>query len=475
MPDEIDQLRMFRAGAPDPSMAAWTRAEQAIAGVRQQPRVPRRTQRSTRRRVLTALSAISVLAAAIVAAIALHAPATVSTRQNATSGTSLTWSLVGYLVPKGWQLNTHGPAPGPLTCPTATTCYDQADWVGGVRGSGRTRVIRPSVATALYVSTDGARTWRDIPLPSGLTFTSAFACQTAQTCSAGAEDHGKPAFTVTRDGGRTWTTTPLPAAAGMITFLSCPAATTCRALAQGQAGQFDPQLVTTDDGRHFTTTTFPTGDHIYLLSCPTASHCVAAGLSPAFIGPAVDRIPAGLVLVSDDGGATWHPGALPRRVRSWGELECVDARHCFEVGLRINQVNSSTGAVSDYSEMMVSDDGGATWQERPLPARYPSPGIDDLACVSASTCYITGDDDVPQSFENGKAISDSTSIAAVTQDAGLTWQSIGLPEPSSLPQGEPPDVFMSVSSLQCPQANTCIALADNVAGNKYAAIYSTAP
>lgn len=417
-----------------------------------------------RRQVLTALSAISVLAAAIVVAITLHATPTVSTGQAAkpstTSGTSLTWSLAGYLVPKGWQLNTHGPAPGPLTCPTAATCYDQADMVGRVGVPGDLTFDR------LYVSVDGAGTWRDVPLPSGLTFTSALACQTAKTCSAGAEDHGKPAFTVTRDGGRTWTTSPLPAAAGVITFLRCPATTTCRALAarQGQTNLFDEHLVTTDDGRHFTTIALPTADRIYLLSCPTASHCVAAGL-----GPALNSTRTGLILVSDDGGATWSPGTLPRGVRvrpSVSSIDCVDARRCFAVGQRVGK---------NYAEVMVSDDGGVTWQERPLPARYPHPGINGLACVSVSTCYITGWDDVPQSFDNGKAISGSSSIAAVTRDAGLTWQAIGFPEPSSLPPGEPPDVFMSVSSLQCPKANTCIALANNVAGNKYAAIYTTAP
>ncbi|HMD91823.1 MAG TPA: hypothetical protein VKG80_04195 [Trebonia sp.] len=154
-------------------------------------------------------------------------------------------------------------------------------------------------------------------------------------------------------------------------------------------------------------------------------------------------------------------------MRPWNSLDCVDAQHCFQTGLRISQG-------SDI-EVMVSDDGGATWQERPLPARYPHPGIQDLACVSVSICYITGWDDVPQSFESGKATSGSSSIAAVTQDAGLTWREMSLPEPSSLPPGEPPDVFMSVSSLQCPQVNICIALADNVAGSKYAAIYTTAP
>jgi hypothetical protein len=122
--------------------------------------------------------------------------------------------------------------------------------------------------------------------------------------------------------------------------------------------------------------------------------------------------------------------------------------------------------------LMVSDDGGATWQLRPFPARYPDPGINSLACVSVSTCYISGWDDAPQSFDNGKVTSGSTPIAAVTQDAGLTWQGIRLPEPPSLPSGEPPDVFMSLA-LQCPTASTCIALADNVAGYKHAAIYTT--
>jgi hypothetical protein len=34
---------------------------------------------------------------------------------------------------------------------------------------------------------------------------------------------------------------------------------------------------------------------------------------------------------------------------------------------------------------------------------------------------------------------------------------------------------MSVSRLDCPQVNICIAMADTVAGNTHAAIYTTAP
>jgi hypothetical protein len=350
-------------------------------------------------------------------------------------------------------LNPHGPAPGSLTCPTATTCYDQAD------PAARGDVIGLEPSGPLYVSTDGARTWRDIPLPSGLTFSSLLACQTARICSAGAEDHGKPVFTVTWDGGRTWITSPLPTGAGVITYLSCPAATICRALASTQMRvRFGTRVLTrltidhllaTDDGRHFTTSTLPAADRIRLLSCPTASHCVATGPR--------------LTLVSDDSGGTWHLSTLPRGARPGNSLDCVDARHCFQIARRAND-----------SVLMVSDDGGETWQPRPLPASYPAPGINSLACAQVSTCYIAGWDDAPQSFDNGTATSDSTPIAAVTQDAGLTWQGIGLPGPSSLPlpPGEPPDVFMSLV-LQCPTASTCISLADNVSGYEHAAIYIT--
>jgi hypothetical protein len=221
--------------------------------------------------------------------------------------------------------------------------------------------------------------------------------------------------------------------------------------------------VTTDDGRHFTVTSFPAADRIYELSCPTASHCIAAGLSAAS-GTSF----TGLVLVSDDGGATWQPGTLPRGMSPESSpIDCVDAEHCFEV--------ASTTKL--YDEMLVSDDGGAAWTVLPLPARFPSPLIDNLACVSASTCYVAGSDSQVQSFDNGKATSGSSEFAAVTEDAGLTWQPMTMAQPpaSQLQPGEPPDVFMSLSSLQCPRAGVCIALADNVAGNKHAAIYTTAP
>ena len=476
MPDEIDQLRAFRADTPGPSAAAWARAEQAIATARGQAGGWRETRlrpgwrrpgwRPPPWRTLTALIAVPVLAAALLVAITLHVTGMVSPGKAAhpqATDSDLAWSLAGYLEPKDWQLNTRGPVPGPMTCPTATTCYVEGDTAG------------------LYVSTDEATTWQSITLPAGFAFTTALVCQSAATCEAGATEHGMPVLAVTRDGGRRWTSQrlPTPTADGIIWRLTCTAPTTCRAIIEPPtpvllkqdrlkpAQRVRARLLTTDDGRHFTVSFFP-ANNIYLLSCPTASHCVAEGVTFSTHGKI-----GGQILISDDGGASWRSETMTAGMRPGDSLECVDAEHCFQDALDIQGDYSHIGGA--YDVFMVSDDGGVTWIARPAPPNLPGLGIDHIACLSASTCYITGWDDKPQRFDGGHAVSGSTSIAAVTENAGRTWQMIGLPEPSKLPAMEPPDVFMSVSSLQCPQVDVCIALADNMSGVKYAAIYKTGP
>src|SRR5262249_34058311 len=61
-----------------------------------------------------------------------------------------------------------GPEPGPLTCPTATTCY--------VEGDNATSASGPPDMDTMYVSYDGAVSWNALPVPAGITFTSALSC-----------------------------------------------------------------------------------------------------------------------------------------------------------------------------------------------------------------------------------------------------------------------------------------------------------
>ena len=135
-----------------------------------------------------------------------------------------TWRLMSYLIARGWQENTAGPRPGWLTCPTASTCY--------VEGDNSTSSSGPADMNSFYVSTDGAQTWNVLPVPDGVTFTSALSCASATDCEAGGLYYGhQPVYLTTTSGGRSWTVSPLPGDVGQILSLHCAAARTCRGLA----------------------------------------------------------------------------------------------------------------------------------------------------------------------------------------------------------------------------------------------------
>jgi hypothetical protein len=64
---------------------------------------------------------------------------------------------------------------------------------------------------SLYASGDGARTWSVLPVPAGVTFTSALACATPDDCAAGGLYYGhQPIYLSTTSGGHSWTVAPMP-------------------------------------------------------------------------------------------------------------------------------------------------------------------------------------------------------------------------------------------------------------------------
>ena len=101
--------------------------------------------------------------------------------------------LMSYLVARGWQENTAGPEPGWLTCPSAATCY--------VVGDNSTSTSGPPDWNSFYASTDGAQTWSVLPVPKGITFTSALSCAAAADCAAGGLYYGhQPVYLRTANG-----------------------------------------------------------------------------------------------------------------------------------------------------------------------------------------------------------------------------------------------------------------------------------
>ena len=373
-----------------------------------------RRDRITRGRVILAAAVVivaGVLATVLPGPPSLNAPVATAWQparplpsgSGGVTAPACTWRLMSYLVAKGWQENTTGPEPGWLTCPTSRTCY--------VEGDNSTSPSGPADMNSLYVSSDGAQTWSVLPVPDGVTFTSALSCASVTDCAAGGLYYGQqPVYLSTANGGHSWTVRPLPADVGQIETLACVTATTCRGLASpsgepaslGFSAIFSGMrfFVTADGGRNFTVTSFPKDAAIQSVACPTDSHCVAIGVYSHFSakdGPDLDH---GVLVTSDDGGLTWQRGAWPK---GYGpgpqpEVTCADASHCAMIGFverngtEGDQVGYTSGKDAvQYTVTGFSSDGGETWTTSTFPRSMPYPMI-TLTCPTTTTCYAAGSD-----------------------------------------------------------------------------------
>jgi hypothetical protein len=504
MPDELDLLRWFREDTPEPDEAAWNCARTALADVSVDwsasevtpPRQHHKRWHPLSRRV--AIAAVAGVAAAIAAALIvivgqgapiLSRPMTTAWSPArplpgaaaASRASSGTWRLMSDLVARGWQENTAGPEPGPLTCPTTSTCY--------VEGDNSTSPSGPADMDSFYVSTDGAQTWSVLPVPGGVTFTSALSCASATNCAAGGLYSGhQPVYLTTATGGHSWIIRPLPARVGQIISLDCTSAKACWGMASASGQMIDSGfdlmsdiqfVVTADGGSHFRVVQFPKGELIQSVSCPTAFHCVAVGFFSNFTvrnGPDLDR---GILLTSDDGGLTWRQHAWPEGFGPGPEptVTCADASHCAMIGFierngrEGNQVGFSSGKDAiQYSVIAFSSDGGVTWVARNLPRSMPYPMIDAMVCPTAQTCYAAGSDLIAQRI--GKTQNAGSSVVAVTNDAGRSWRRVSFAVPAKVPGGMQGDSFMDIGQIECPQPDACIAMGVSDQGSTSTPIYT---
>jgi photosystem II stability/assembly factor-like uncharacterized protein len=392
-------------------------------------------------------------------------PQAANTGAGSSSGS---WRLASYLISVGWQRGTAGPEPGYLTCPTASACY--------VEGDNATSASGPADMDSLYVSSTAGISWSVLPVPAGLTFTTAMSCSSASDCAAGGSYNGQPVFVRTADGGHSWTIDPLPSTAiGVIFQLSCPTNTTCYGLLTTSQSQLPlgqqyyggvTFLSTTDAGSHFGASAFPAGQSMQALSCPATGDCVAIGASSADLG-ANSIAYGGFVQSTRNGGATWTPGRFPAHfsLGPFPQVTCPDAAHCFILGTS----NPRTG----YGAVAVSADGGRTWAKRPPPGDVPQPQLSEMSCPTDSTCYVSGSEAVAQRFPGG--VNGGSAVILATDDAGLQWRRITFPVPRYVPARMQIDAFMSVGGIQCPQVNACVALGVSDQGSRSTPVYTDSP
>jgi photosystem II stability/assembly factor-like uncharacterized protein len=380
------------------------------------------------------------------------------------------WRLASYLVSAGWKQHTAGPESGYMTCPTTQTCYVEGDNSPSARG--------PADLDSFFVSDDAGLSWSVLPVPSGLTFSTALSCAAAADCAAGGRYNGQPVFVRTADGGHSWTIDPLPADTdGAIFQLSCPT-TTCSALVTASPVQLPVAqqyhggvtfLRITDAGRHFVTSSFPARMSMQTLSCPTDRDCVAVGVSSGRLG-ANDNASRGFVQITTNGGATWTQGRLAAGFSPgyMPVITCPDASHCFMLG--------TANPKTDTGDVAMSADGGRTWVQRPLPAGLPQPYLAGISCPTGSACYVSGTEAVAQRF--GKLGSNGGSaMILTTSDAGQTWNRVRFAVPARIPAGMQIDAFMEIGAIQCPRAGRCVALGVSEQGSRSTPVYTygTAP
>ncbi len=538
-------VRYLAADVTVPTGAAWESALTGTCGQRRRlgrlgpdrPVRSRRPLRPGRRELIAAATAAAAVAALLVVLLPGHSrlarPLTTSWQAaralpaDAVTGASASaggWRLASYLVSAGWRQDTVGPEPGYLTCPADGTCY--------VQGDSATSASGPADMNSFYVSTTGGLTWSVLPVPSGLTFSSALSCSSAAHCAAGGLYNGQSVLAQTTDGGHSWTVEPLLAPVhGVIFQLSCPTTSTCAGLLTTSpvplpnSQQYYGGVTfvrTTDGGRRFSTSAFRAGAAMQALSCPTARDCVVVGVS-ASLG-AADVASGGYVLTTADGGVTWTPGRLPSGFTPGPTIQvtCPDTGHCFMLGtpaqasepgqhasrqpirdsrLALSRLNLSfqlgaeraallrlrrrvraaphlttIGPSNQSASVAVSADGGRTWTQRSLPADVPQPSLSAISCPTDSTCYVSGTEAIGQRFPAG-GFNGGSAMILVTADSGQSWDRVMFPVPARVPPGMQIDAFMDIGSIQCPQVGTCVALAVADQGSRSTPVYidGTAP
>jgi len=203
------------------------------------------------------------------------------------------------------------------------------------------------------------------------------------------------------------------------------------------------------------------------VSCPTTSMCVAVGMAGgAYTTIGTASAQSGAIEVTTDGGATWHAQAEPSGQGILQGVSCGSTSDCVAFGYsdsataiyttdggahwtadtlneRLSGVSCASGSqcvvVSEgASPILVSADGGATWNPATVPA---GAAVQAVSCPSRTECVAVG-----PSATNAPTMLTSS-------DGGQTWSS------ATPPSG----VNSIIDSVSCGTPTTCIAIGPSAA------------
>jgi photosystem II stability/assembly factor-like uncharacterized protein len=475
MSDELELLNRYMDSAPEPSRTGLESARRRLeTEIDRELRGPSsgtvttmgdaRRRRMAVVRPLVALGSVAVvvlLATAVLVPLAGHqAPADHHTAgPDRPVDVTKTWTLAGYISLPGWQVGSGGQSLSTsqqfttaFTCPTVTTCYSAGT------NDPSTHENSQGVIT---VSHDGGATWRQSLSSRNGTYFFGTTCPTPSTCMVAGEipdTRTGPAMYTTTDAGGSWTSLPMPGINEAFILLSCPTASTCVAMEldinqHSREQDKGVSYVTSDGGHHWTASAVPEGflpSGSSSLQCFPGGRCIAAGTEVA--GRALDQ-PAAMIYSTDD-GATWAPGAVPSVPAIAGMMSCVDDDHCVSVEQKDLPNGEQTA-----SAVLVTDDGGRTWSAfaahdlDPADDKKTALSFGSISCSTVSDCFASGL--LYESLCEGSCpYVASQGVIMGTVDGGRRWTKEPLPTPPSATLQ-----YVSVFPMTCVTETDCFAVA----------------
>lgn len=175
---------------------------------------------------------------------------------------------------------------------------------------------------------------------------------------------------------------------------------------------------------------WPADARVTGMTCPTATVCVT-------VGSIVKRpaAPVSVVARTEDGGRSWKVSTLSGVF--FNTVACPSAAQCYVL---------YAGEPNPTRTVMVTRDGGKTWQTRRIPDGI---SVEQMACPAPTTCVLWGDS------EAGLKVMKSPppAMVLITRDSGATWQRSKTP-----PQGA---CCTYSPRLTCPTLTVCYAYGGN--------------
>jgi photosystem II stability/assembly factor-like uncharacterized protein len=202
--------------------------------------------------------------------------------------------------------------------------------------------------SAVLTTTDGGVRWASAKV-RGMSFVNALASSDAlHVWVAGRRAEDLPGVAASDDGGVTWTSHAVPGR-GALGSISFPDPLHGWAVGEDTGATWQGYIVaTTDGGRHWRTQFRTDSGEMRLgrVTFADARHGWVAGTLSMPSGSGGD---AGVILATDDGGATWEVQYEARRPLY--PVTCTDAMHAWAAG--------HDGLI------IATSDGGKSWREQP--------------------------------------------------------------------------------------------------------------